>query len=105
MYLDRTVLVERLQPLVSDPDKEQYQTVGNYEQVKANIQPASAELTAVSDGVFGKTYNAFVTVSGIRIGDRITDSQNGKKFIVKGRQDYYWGPIPHLELVLFEGDN
>jgi|SRR5882672_3354126 len=105
MYLDKIVLVERLTPTNADSDKEQYQTVGNYTNVKMNIQPASAELTAVSEGVFGRTYQAFATVSGMRIGDRVTVSGTNDIFIIKGIQDYYWGPIPHVEIVLFRSDN
>lgn len=105
MYLDKIVSIQRLTPTGSDSDKENYQQVGNYHNVKMNIQPASAELTAVSDGVYGQTYQAFATVSGIKISDRVTVSGTGKVFIVKGINDHMWGPIPHLELVLFEGDN
>ena len=105
MYLDKICTVYRLQPDINDPDKESYQTVGNYHNVQINIQPASAELTAVSDGVYGQTYQAFATVSGIMVGDRITVSGTNKNFIVKGVSDYIWGPIPHLEITLFKGDN
>lgn len=104
MYLDKIASVDRLMPLAGNIDKEQYQAVGNYGAVPINVQPASAELTAVTDGVFGQTFRAFVTVSGIRVGDRITISGSGQKFITKGVQDNNWGPIPHLELVLFKGD-
>lgn len=105
MYLDRTVSIERLTPTFLDSDKESYQAVGNYQAVKMNIQPASAELTAVSEGVYGQTFQAFTTVSGIRISDRVTVSGSGDKYIVKGVNNHIWGPIPHLELVLFKGDN
>jgi hypothetical protein len=105
MYLDRIASVQRLTPLVSDSDKEQYQAVGNYEAIRINVQPASPELTAISEGVFGQTFQAFVSVSGIKISDRIIMSDSGQKFIVKGIQDHNWGPLPHLELILFKGDN
>ena len=105
LYLDKVVSIERLTPTDSDTDKEQYRAVGNYGAVRMNIQPASAELTAVSDGVYGQTYQAFVTVSGIKIGDRVTVTATGDKYIVKGISDHNWGPIPHLEIVLFKGDN
>lgn len=105
MYLDRTGSVDRLQSNAGNTDKEQYQPVGNYQAIKINVQPASAELTAISNGVFGQTYVGFVAVSGIRIADRITIADNGIKYIVKGVQDNFWGPLPHLELVLFKGDN
>lgn len=105
LYLDKVVSIDRLSPTDADSDKEQYRAVGNYHGVRMNIQPATAELTAVSDGVYGQTYQAFVTVSGIKIGDRVTVSGSGDKFIVKGISDHNWGPIPHLEIVLFKGDN
>jgi glutamate synthase domain-containing protein 3 len=104
MYLDKIASVERLMPTAANNNKENYQAVGNYAAIRINVQPASAELTAVSEGVFGQTFQAFVTVSGIRIGDRITISGSGQKLIVKGIQDHNWGPIPHLEIVLFKGD-
>lgn len=105
MFLDKIASVDRLTPTSADTDKEQYQAVGNYGSLRINVQPASAELTAVSEGVYGQTFQAFVTVSGVRVGDRITISGSGDKFIVKGVQNQYYGPIPHLELVLFKGDN
>lgn len=105
MYLDKVVSISRLTPTAADSDKENYQAVGNYHAVKMNIQPASAELTAVSEGVYGQTYQAFTTVSGLRIGDRVTVSGTNDQFIIKGIQDYNWGPIPHLEVVLFKDDN
>lgn len=105
MFLDRIVSISRLTPNSDNPNKEQYQVVGNYYKVGMNIQPATAELTAVSDGVFGQTYQAFVSVSGIRIGDRVTVSGTGDSYIVKGVGDWYWGPLPHVEITLFKGDS
>lgn len=105
MFLDKIASAERLQPNAGDTDKEQYQAVGNLNAFKINIQPATAELTAISNGVYGQTFQAFVSISGLLIGDRITISGTGQQYIVRGRQDHWWGPIPHLELVLFEGDN
>jgi hypothetical protein len=105
MYLDRIVSVERLQVTLGNTDKEEYQPVGNYGAIKINIQPASAELTAISNGAYGQTYVSFVSVSGIKLADRLTLSGTGTKYIVKGVQDNFWGPLPHLELVLFKGDN
>lgn len=104
MYLDKTASVQRLQALAGNADKEDYQAVGNYGAVRINIQPASAELTAVTDGVYGQTFRAFVSVSGVRVGDRITVSGSNVNYIVKGVQNNIWGPLPHLELVLFKGD-
>lgn len=106
MLLDKIASVSRLNPDTADADKESYQAVGNYNAIKINVQPATAELTAISEGKYGQTYRAFVAVSGILIGDRITISgTGGKVFTVKGIDDWMQGLIPHMELVLFEGDN
>lgn len=105
MFLDKIASVDRLQPTGADSDKEQYQAVGNYGAIQVNIQPATAELTAIANGVYGQTFQAFVSVSGIRIGDRITVSGTSQQFIVKGVEDHFYGPLPHLEIVLFKGDN
>lgn len=105
MYLDKRCAVARLQPTALDADKEGYATVGNYENIRINVQPATAELTAVSNGVYGRTFEAFVTVSGIKVSDRITMADSGRVYIVNGINDHMWGPIPHLQLVLFLGDN
>lgn len=105
MFLDKVASVDRLQPTVADTDKEQYRAVGNYNAIKINIQPATAELTAIAGGVYGQTFRGYVSVSGIRISDRITISGSNDKFIVKGVEDHFYGPLPHLELILFKGDN
>lgn len=105
MILDKTCAIERLNVTVGDSDKEEYAAVGNMQSVRINIQPATPELTAITEGAYGQTFRAFVSVSGILIGDRLTDNGNGKKFIVKGVHDWYNALIPHLELVLFAEDN
>lgn len=106
MILEQNAAVYRLTPNVGNNNQEQYQAVTSLAQIQINIQSASAELTAVSNGVYGTTFKAFVTVSGIKIGDRITTSGvNSTNYIVKGTTDQFYGPIPHAELVLFLGDN
>lgn len=102
MILDRTVNIARLTPDESDTDKEAYVDV--LSGVRMNIQPASAELLALSEGQIGRTFRGFTTISGIYISDRITVSGNNVQYIVKGVEDWYFGPIPHLELLLFLGD-
>lgn len=104
MLLDRTTSIARLTPTSSDTDKEQYLTVTGLEAVKMNIQPATAELIAVSDGAYGQTYQAFATVQGLRIGDQVTVSGSNDKYVIKGISDWNFPPIPHFELVLFKGD-
>lgn len=106
MILDKNAAVYRLTPNANNANLEQYQAVQSLAQIKLNIQSASAELTAVTGGVYGTTFKAFVTVSGIKIGDRITTSGvNSQNYIVKGTTEAFYGPIPHAELVLFLGDN
>lgn len=105
MYFDKVATVYRLQPNASDTDKEQYAPVGNLSRVAINLQPASAEVIALNEGQAGRTFTGFVSVSGILIGDQITISGSNQKLIVKGVEEWYFSPIPHLELVLFKGDN
>lgn len=105
MFFERNVSVQRLTAGAVDSDKENYAEITAYNNVKINIQPATAALTAVAEGVYGQTYQAFVTISGIRIGDRLTVSGTNDKFIVKGVNDWNYGPLPHCELILFKGDN
>ena len=105
MFLNQNASVARLSPNSSDNDKEAYVELTGKTNIPINIQPASDQLIAVSEGVFGQTYVAFTSVSGIEIGDRVTLSGLNKRFIVKGVKDWYYEPIPHLELLLFEGNN
>jgi len=102
MFLNQKASVARLSPEAANNKNESYFEIKN--SIPINIQPATPELVAVSDGVYGQTYQAFTSVSGIEIGDRITLSGRGDKFIVKGVRDWFYAPIPHLELILFEGD-
>lgn len=102
MYLDKNASVSRLSPNASNNNKEAYATIFN--NVKINIQPASAELVAVSEGVYGQTSLGFVSVSGIEIGDLVTISGTGDQYVVKGVNEWFYNPIPHLEIVLFKGD-
>lgn len=105
MFLDKIAQVARLTPTAGDTDQEDYQAVSGLEAIRINVQPASAEVTALAEGVFGQTFTGFVRAVGIKLGDRITISGSNLKLITKGIQDHNWGPIPHLELILFKGDN
>jgi len=105
MFLDKVATVYRLSPNAEDNDKEKYVAVGNLQALKINVQPASAEVTALNEGQAGRTFTGFVTISGILIGDQLTISGTNQKFLVKGVEDWFFSPIPHLELVLFRGDN
>lgn len=105
MFFDKIASVDELAPLSGDSDKEEYQAVSDLQAIRINVQPASAELTAISEGVFGQTFQGFTSALNIKIGHRITISGTGQKYIVKGINDHAWGPIPHLEIILFKGDN
>ena len=100
MYFEKSAAVARLSPNADNSSKESYVTL--LPNIRINIQPASASITAVAEGVYGETFKAFVSVSGIQIGDRITVSGVGDKYIVKGTDDWNYGPLPHTELVLFK---
>lgn len=104
MILNLKADVSRLTPDSGDSDKEQYASINGLGNIDINIQPASAELIAITEGAVGLTFEAFTSISGIFIGDRITVSGTGDKFIVKGVRDWFFAPIPHLELILFKGD-
>lgn len=67
-----------------------------------NIQPASAELTVLSEGQLGKTFRFFTTYSGMGIGYRVTVSGTDLVYEVKGIDDWNFGPMPHYEGVLFK---
>lgn len=104
MILDRVVSIARLTPDNADNDKEAYVSVSGLEGVRMNIQPADAELIALTEGQVGRTYKGFTAISGIHISDKITISGSNTSYLVKGISDWYFGFIPHLELVLWLGD-
>lgn len=105
MFLNQTAAVARLTADSIDSDKEAYSPVAGLESIAINVQPATPELTAVSEGVYGQTFRAFTPISNIKIGDQLTMAGSGIKYIVKGVDDWNYAPIPHLELLLFKGDN
>lgn len=100
MYLDKNASIGRLSTTV--PGERAYATI--MPNVRINVQPASAELVAVSEGVFGQTSLGFLSVSGLEIGDLVTISGTGDKYVVKGVNDWFMLPLPHLEVVLFKAD-
>lgn len=102
MILDRVVSVKKLTATPGDADKETWETLSGAEGIKMNIQPASAELTAISDGQYGKTFRYFTTYSGLKIGQRITVSGTSDTYDVKGVEDWNTPPLPHFEGVLFK---
>ncbi len=93
----------RLSPDPTNNDKESYAVINP--SFPIDVQPATAELTAITEGVYGQTFLGFTTYSGIALGDRITISGTSLGYKVKGVNNWNYGPLPHVELVLFQGDN
>lgn len=102
MILDRVVNLARLSPNASNNDKEAYVTY--ISGARMNIQSASAETIALMEGAVGRTFRGFTTVSGIQIGDQVTVSGLNTQYVVKGVEDWWMEPLPHLEIILFLGD-
>jgi hypothetical protein len=77
-----------------------YTVDSSLQAVPVNIQPASAEVSALMGGAFGKSYLVFTTCSGILEGDKLTTVSGtiSKNFIVKGLENYNYGPFQHQEL-------
>lgn len=110
MLLDKTVIVSKVTSDGVGTSKESYTTHSGYLEfghksaaVRMNIQPASAELTAISEGEVFKTFKAFTTNSGIVEGMRVTVSGTNDTYTVKGRESYDYGSGQHYELTLIKG--
>jgi len=88
MILDRIVSVSHLTKDTDDADKEQYRVDEGLRAVAINIQPATAEETAITGGTYGRTFTAFTTASGLRTGDKITVSGTSQTFRVAGVGDW-----------------
>jgi hypothetical protein len=109
MILDKTVIVSKLNPDAGSTTKEGYTTFSGFTfngvpsaALRINIQPASPELTAFSDGQMFKTYKAFTLASGLVEGMRVTVSGTNDCFTVKGREKYDYGVGQHYEIVLIK---
>lgn len=109
MLLDKTALVKTLQ--VNNPltDQEVFVTHSGFlyngvtsAAIRINIQPASPELTAISDGEVFKTYRAFTTASGVIEGMLLTVSGTGELYRVRGREAFNYGMGRHYELTLIK---
>ena len=72
--------------------------------VLLNIQPASPEITAISEGEAFKTFKAFTRASGVVEGMRLTVSGTSETYIVRGRERFDYGVEEHYELVLGKAD-
>ncbi len=103
MILDLMVSVSHLTKDSDNANKEQFVLDTGLWSIPINIQSAGAEETAISEGVFGRTYTAFTTQSGIHIGDLLTVSGTGQLLRVKGMEDWTSPDlVPHYEYILVE---
>ena len=101
LLLDHIVAISRLQKDADNTSKEQFQPNLALQQIKCQIQPATSEQVAISNGVFGQTFVMFTTQSGIFTGDKVTVSGTGETMRVRGVED--WSQIegaPHYEITM-----
>ncbi len=107
MIFDRLCTIYRLTKTADNNDKESFAADPGLIDIPINIQPAGAEDTILSDGVFAQTWMGFVVESGIRSGDKLTISgalTTGlpRDMVVKGVENWNFGDSAHLELTLTE---
>lgn len=109
MIEDKTVFVSKISSDGVGTDKETYTTHSGFflngqrcAAVRMNIQPATAELTALTDGEMFKTFTAFTRSSGVVEGMRVTVSGTNDVYTVKGRQNFNYVIGQHFELVLIK---
>ena len=103
LILDRVGDIHRIQADSNDVNKESYVAYAPLADVPLNVQPGSAEDAIVAGGVFGQTFVAFTTASGILEGDKLVLQQTGETYIVKGKSNWQSPDLsPHTELLLVE---
>lgn len=73
---------------------------------EADIQPATQERIEMVDGRFGATYQTFIDPSiDVKEGDQMVDIDNGKKYSVKGVNNWAGaGLLDHVEVILVSQD-
>ena len=94
MYLDRSA--RHFKPTVSGIT-EKYRFVTSF---RINIQPATGESTILVGGVYGRTFTAFMTYSGLNIEDRVKVHGEATPFRVKAVQNYNYAPLKYVEAIL-----
>jgi len=111
MFFDKTAFVSALQRNNPTSDKEIFTSYSGFviggvqsSAIKINIQPASSEMTAISDGEVFKTYSAFTTASGVVDGMLLTMSGTNAIYRVRGRQVFDYRAGQHYELTLAKSD-
>ena len=69
---------------------------------KVNVQPATPEITVMTGGIYGQTFTAYTTYSGLQIMDRITTNSgtSPQDYKVEGILNNMVGPMPHFEVTL-----
>jgi hypothetical protein len=111
MFFDKVAFVSALQKNNPSTDKESFVTYSGFQfggvqsaAVKVNIQPASPELTAISEGEVFKTFKAFTNASGVTDGMLLTLSGTGTIYRVRGREAFDYMAGRHYELTLIKSD-
>lgn len=112
MFFDKIVFVEALTTYSGSYNKEAYVAYSGFlgqfgiltSALRMNIQPMSAQMTILVDGVIGKTFVGYTTASGLTEGMRVTVSGTHEQFIVRGRQNFDYEPLKHSEVTLFKRD-
>jgi len=113
MILDSTVFVQTLSPTATNNDLETYIDHPCFldpsgqptNAVKVNIQAADSQLVMLSEGVLGKTYRIFTTISGLVEGMKLTVSGTGENYYVRGRERYQIPLGAHYELLATTRDD
>lgn len=72
--------------------------------VKVNIQAASPALTAISEGIFAKTFKIFTLNSGIVEGMKLTVSGSNDSYYIVGREIFPLPGLKHYELTANKHD-
>jgi hypothetical protein len=107
LYTAFYVSVEHLAIDPTNANTEGFTSDLSLQAVSCNIQPTSAEMTAMFGGAYGKVYTLYTTSSGILETDRLTTASGTmnpvKQYIVKGKQYYNYGVAgAHTELLCEE---
>jgi hypothetical protein len=100
------VSVEHLKLDASNANKEGFVADIGLAAVPINIQPSSSQILMLTGGAYGKGYTVFTTASGILETDRLTvvsgSATPAPQYIVKGKQNFNYGLVQHLELYVEE---
>jgi len=107
MFFDKVAFVSTLQVNNPSTDKEVFVTHSGFRMrgvpsaaIEINIQAASPELTAITEGEVFKTYKAFTLASGVVEGMILTVSGTGEVYRVRGREAYAYMSGQHYEITL-----